>query len=119
MLMHTECSQRILRRPDRMERLILPYIPQLDLSITAPTDEFSQPAPLQMHIGDPLFVVAPDFDHGHGGAKTLVEDADRAVAIAADEDIAGDLVRGEGGDAGAGAGGDVLSCLASSMKKNR
>ncbi len=62
-----------------------------------------------MHIGNPLFVVAPHFDHGHGGAKTLVEDTDCTVAVAAHEDVAGDLVRGEGGDAGAGAGGDVLS----------
>lgn len=92
-----------------MQRRILPDVPQLDLSVSAPTDEFSQSAPLQMHVGDPLFVVAPDFDHGHGGAKTLVEDANCAVAVAAYEDIAGDLVRGEGGDAGAGAGGDILS----------
>lgn len=102
-----------------MERLILPDIPQLDLSISTTTNEFSQPTPLQMHIGDPLFVVAPDFDHGHGGAKTLVEDADCAISVAAYKDITGDLVRGEGGDTGAGAGGDVLSCLASYIKKGR
>lgn len=41
MLMHTERPQRILRRPDRMERLILPDIPQLDLSISTTTNEFS------------------------------------------------------------------------------
>ena len=61
--MHSQRPQRILRRPDRMQRLILPDIPQLDLAVPAPAHEFPQSAPLHMHIRDPLFVFAPDFDH--------------------------------------------------------
>lgn len=61
-----------------------------------------------MHVRDPLLVVAPNFDHRHGGTETLVEDPDGAIAVAAYEDVAGHLIGGQGGDAGAGAGGNVL-----------
>jgi len=61
-----------------------------------------------MDTRDPLLVAAPMLDHGHGGFFASVEDADGAVAVAGAEDVAGYLVGGEGGDAGAGAGGDVL-----------
>lgn len=62
-----------------------------------------------MHIRDPLLVVAPTFDHCLLRAETLIEDADSAVAVAAYKDVASYLVGSKGGDAGAGAGGDVLN----------
>ncbi len=54
-----------------------------------------------MHVRDPLFMLTPDFDHCQCGLQTLIKDSDRAVAVAADEDVAGDLIGGEGCDAGA------------------
>ena len=112
MLVHTQRPQRILRRPYRMQWLILPDIPKLDLAVSATTNKFPKTTPLQMYVRDPLFVVAPDFDHCHCGAQALVEDTDGAVAVAAHENIAGDLVRSQRGNAGAGAGGDILNYLA-------
>ena len=108
MLMHAQRPQHLPRRLNRPERGIQPNIPQLDLAVPTAADEFAQPPALHVHVGDPLFVFAPGFDHGGAGFEALVEDADDAVAEAGDEDVAGDLVGGEGGDAGAGAGGDVL-----------
>lgn len=61
-----------------------------------------------MHVGDPLFVPTPTFNHGHLGLFTDVEDPNGAVAIACAEDVPGYLIRGQGGDAGAGAGGNIL-----------
>lgn len=112
MLMHAQRPQHLPRRLHRPKRRIQPKIPQLDLAVATAADEFAQPPPLHMHVGDPLLVLAPGFDHGGAGFETLVEDADDAVAEAGDEDVAGHLVRGEGCDAGAGASGDVLVRLA-------
>ncbi len=91
-----------------MQWLILPDIPQLDLSIPAPANQFPQATSLHMNVRDPLFMLAPDLDHCQGRLHALIEDADGAITVAADEDVAGDLIGGEGGDARAGAGGDVL-----------
>ena len=66
-----------------------------------------------MDAGDPLLVSAPVFDHGHGGSFAGVEDADGAVAVAGAEDVAGDLVGGQGCDAGTRSGGDVLCVILS------
>jgi len=69
-------------------------------------------------VGDPLLVAAPVLHHRRRGFLARVEDADGAVAVAGAEDVAGDLVGGEGCDAGAGAGGDVLSwVLVGSMER--
>ena len=91
-----------------MQRLILPDIPQLDLSIPAPANKFPQATSLHMYVRDPLFMLAPDLDHCQRWLHTLIEDAYGAIAVAADEDVAGDLIGGKGRDARAGAGGDVL-----------
>lgn len=109
--MHTQRPQHPLRRLNSPERGIQPNVPQLDLAIATPAHEFAQAPALHVHVGDPLLVVAPGLDHGGAGLEALVEDADDAVAEAGDEDVAGDLVRGQGGDAGAGACGDVLGRL--------
>ena len=61
--MHRQRPESIFSGPYRPQRLILPNIPQLDLSVPTPTDQFSEAATLHMHICDPLFVVAPAFDH--------------------------------------------------------
>ena len=107
-LVHGQRAQRVLGRPDRPQRLVLADVPELDLAVAAAADQLAQAAALHVHVGDPLLVVAPAFDHGLLGAEALVEDADGAVAVAAYEDVACDLVRGEGCDAGTGAGGNVL-----------
>ena len=39
-------------------------------------------------------MISPDLDHGEGGLEALVENADGTIAVSADEDIAGNLVRG-------------------------
>ena len=61
-----------------------------------------------MHVSDPLFVLAPTFDHRHLGFLADIKDPDGTVAVACAEDVPGDLIRGQGGDAGAGAGGNIL-----------
>ena len=47
-----------------------------------------------MHVGDPLFVLTPTFDHGHLGLFTDIEDPDGAVTVASTEDISGYLIGG-------------------------
>ena len=108
MLMHGQGAQRILCGAHRAKRLVLADVPELDLAVAAAGDEFAETAALHVDVCDPLLVVAPAFDHGLLGAEALIEDTDGAVAVAAHEHVAGDLVRGEGCDAGARASGDVL-----------
>ena len=68
-------------------------------------DEFAHAASLEMTTYDPGFMVRtsinPIHDHGIAGSETLVVGADAAVPEPGDEDVAFDLVGGEGGDAGA------------------
>ena len=92
--MHAQRPQHIPRRPDCPQRRIHANIPQLDLSVAAPANQFPQPPSLHMHVGDPLLVLAPGLDHGGAGLEALVEDADDAVAEAGDKDVARDLVGG-------------------------
>jgi len=108
MLMHTQRPHRITRRRNLPHRSILPNIPQFDLAIPASRDQFSEAATLHMDVGDPLLVTPPMLHHCHRRLFARVEDANCAVAVAGAEDVAGDLVGGEGCYAGAGAGGDVL-----------
>jgi len=108
MLMHTQRPQRIPHRPYLPHRPLPPYIPKHNLPIPTPRNQLAESPSLHMHPRDPLLVAAPMLDHGHGGFFASVEDADGAVGVAGAEDVAGYLVGGEGGDAGAGAGGDVL-----------
>ena len=110
--MHTQRPQRILRRSNRVQRLILPDIPKLDLAVPTATDQLAESTTLHVHVGDPLLMVAPDFDHRHCRTQALVEDADGTVAITANEHISGYLVGGERGYAGPRAGRDVLQELA-------
>lgn len=106
--MHAQRPQHLARGLDRPQRRVHPNIPQLDLAVAAAADELAQPPALHMHVRDPLLVVAPGLDHGGGGLEPLVEDAHDAVAEPGHEHVARHLVRGERGDAGAGARGDVL-----------
>lgn len=85
--MHRHRPERIPRRNNGPQRLIPANIPKLDLPIATTTDQLSQPSTLHMDVCDPLFVLAPDFDHGLLRAETLIEDSDRAVAVAGYEDI--------------------------------
>lgn len=96
---------------DRFHRadLVPPaQVPQLHLAVAAPGDEFAQAAALHVHVGDPLLVLLPELDHGLLRRGALVEDAEGAVAVAGDEDLAGHGVGGEGRERGGGAGGDFL-----------
>jgi hypothetical protein len=45
-----------------------------------------------MHVGDPLFVLFPDFDHGSGGFLTLVIHSNGTVTESGNKDVAFDLV---------------------------
>lgn len=106
--MHTHRPERIPRRLHRPDTLIHPDIPQLNFAIPTPGDQLTLPTALQVHIGDPLSVLLPALHHCGGGFLALVVDADGAVAEAGNEDVAFNLVGGEAGYAGAGAGGNVL-----------
>lgn len=94
MLMYAQRPHRIPCRLDLPYGLILPDIPQLDLSVPAPGDKFPEAPALHVDAGDPLLVPAPVLHHCHRGFLAHVEDADRAVAVAGAENVAGDLVGG-------------------------
>ena len=91
-LMHRHCPECIPRCNDRPQRLIPPNIPELDLPIATSTNQLSKPSTLHMHVCDPLFMLAPDLDHRLLGTKTLIENADRTIAVAGHEDVTGYLV---------------------------
>ena len=113
MLMHAQRPHRIARGRNLPHGFVLPNVPQLDLAVPRSADQLPEPTALHVHVGDPLLVLAPAADHGKGGLLAGVEDANGAVAVAGAEDVAGDLVRGQGCDAGAGARGDVLVLVVS------
>ncbi len=71
-------------------------VPELDFAAAAPADEFALSAALEVDVGDPLFVLFPDLDHGCGGLLALVVDADCSVAETSYKDIAFDLVGCQG-----------------------
>ncbi len=93
--MHAETAERILSSPDRAHALIHADIPELDLAAATAADQLALAAALQMDVGDPLPVLAPDLDHRRGGLEALVVDAHGAVAEAGREDLALDLVGGQ------------------------
>lgn len=86
--MHAQSPQCVLRRHYLLNGLLHPDIPQFDLAVPTPRHELSVTSTLQMHISDPLLVLAPAPCHCHGGFQALVEDADGAVAVAGAEDVA-------------------------------
>ena len=92
--MNAQGPQHVFRRRHGVQRGILADIPQFDLTVAASTDQFSQASSLHMNVGNPLLVFSPNFDHCHGGFQPLVEDPNRTIPIASDENIARDLVRG-------------------------
>jgi hypothetical protein len=108
MLMRTRRPQ-ICRRLNNPQRPIHPNIPQLHLPIPARAQQLPLPPPLHMHALDPhpIALILPLLDHGLLRLVAGIKDADRAVAEAGHEDVARHLVRGERGDAGAGAGVDI------------
>lgn len=87
------CS--LLHRSNRPNLLLPSEIPQLDFAVSTPGDEFTETTALHMYIRDPLIVFAPDFDHGKSGLHALVEDADGAVTVTGDDDVALDGISGE------------------------
>jgi hypothetical protein len=95
------CARMRIQGLNRLNRRIHTNVPEPDLAIPGARDEFAHAAALHMDVCDPLLVVAPAFDHGDAGFEALVDEADGAVAEAGSEDVAGDLVGGQGCDAGA------------------
>lgn len=63
MFMNAQRAERILRRVRGGNRVIEPEVPEADFAVATARDEFAEAAALHVHVGDPLFVVAPDFDH--------------------------------------------------------
>ncbi len=61
-----------------------------------------------MHVCNPLLVLSPHLDHSGLGLFARIEDSDGTIAIAGAKDIAGDLIRGQRCDTGAGASRDIL-----------
>ena len=108
MLVDTQRPHCVACGRDLPDRVILPDIPQLHLSVPRPADQLPEPTTLHVHVGDPLLVLSPTSNHGQGRLLAGIEDADDAVAVASAKDVASDLVGGQGGYTGAGAGRDVL-----------
>ena len=96
--MHAQRPQRVPRGLHRGEGSLHPEIPEFDFSIAAARDQFPESPPLHVHVGDPLLVFAPDFDHGGCGSEPLVEDSDCPVAESGHKYVPRDLVRGQGCD---------------------
>ena len=61
--MDAQRAQRVLRRVRRGDRVIETQVPQADFAVATAGDELAEAAALHVHVGDPLLVVAPDFDH--------------------------------------------------------
>ena len=108
MLVNAEGTQRVLGCLDGANLVLHPDIPQLDLPIATGADELAHTSALHVHIRDPLLVAAVTLDHGVDGLLALVIDLDLAVAEASDEDVARDLIGGEGCDAGVRTRGKLL-----------
>ena len=113
--MHIQRPHRIPRRHNFPHRIIFPDIPQSDFSIATSTHQFAEATALHVDACDPLLVATPVLDHRHGWSFAGVEDADGAIAVTGAEDVAGDLIGGQGCNAGTGAGGDVLWMMVFSM----
>lgn len=93
--MDAQGPQHVFRRGHGVKRGILADIPKFDLPVATPTNQFSQTSSLHVNVGNPLLMFSPYFDHCHGRFQPLVKDTDRTIPIATNENIAGDLVRGE------------------------
>ena len=98
---------RRVHRGDRLQRLFGADVPDHDFAQALGRDELTRAATLHVHARDPAVVLVPDADHGVAPVEAPVVDAEGAVAEAGDEDVAGDLVGGQAGDAGGAAGGDL------------
>jgi len=94
-LVHAERFEVIARGLDGLNAAVHANVPELDFAIAAPGDKLALSAALEVHVGDPLFVLFPNLDHGSGRLLALVIDAHGAVAEAGDEDVAFDLIRCE------------------------
>lgn len=90
--MHTQRPHRIARRRNLPDGIIFAEIPQFHLAVPASGQQFSEASTLHVDAGDPLLVATPMLHHRHRRFLTSVEDADRAVAVAGAEDVAGYLV---------------------------
>lgn len=64
MLMDTQRPHCVTCGRNLANRVILPNIPQLHLSIPRSADQLPKTTTLHMHVGDPLLVLSPTSDHG-------------------------------------------------------
>lgn len=90
--MDAQGSEGIFGGQDGRERVVHAEIPQFHLAVAAARDELSQTAALHVDIGDPLFVLTPDLDHGCGRLQSLIEDTNGAVTKSSNKDVASYLV---------------------------
>lgn len=91
-LVDAERAEMVSRCLDRLDALVHPNIPQLDLAAAAAAHQLALSAALQMSVGDPLLVFLPHLDHGSGGFLALVVYTNGAVAEARNKNIALHLV---------------------------
>jgi hypothetical protein len=106
--MNTESPQVVCCCHDRLHTLVHANVPKLDLATAAAAHEFALTTSLQVHVGDPLLVLFPDFDHGSGRLLALVVNSNRTIAKTGYKDITLYLIRREGGNAGSRACRDIL-----------
>ena len=97
--MNAECTERILCGHDAPNFISHADVPKLNLAVPTTADEFPHPTTLHMDIDDPLLVRAISLFQCRCWSLTLIEDTDCTIAIASNEDIARNLVRGQGCDA--------------------
>ena len=90
--MHAQAAKSVLCCPDRLYAAVHPYVPQLDFATSAPADELSLAATLQMNVCDPLLVLFPDSHQGSLGFLALIVHANGTVTESSNEDVSFNLI---------------------------
>ena len=96
--MNTQGAKCSLGRSDAPYLVRHTNVPQLDLTIAAPTDQFSHTATLHMDVRDPLLMAAVAAYHRFRGLLALIKDLDLAVAESGDKNVASNLIGSQSSD---------------------
>lgn len=91
--MHAQRSEVVCGGLDGLDRLVHTNVPQLDFTVSTSGDELTLPTALEMHVGYPLSVFFPYFDHGGSRLLTLVVNSYGTIAKTGYEDVSFNLVR--------------------------
>jgi hypothetical protein len=91
-LVNAQSAQSVCSGSDLRKRDVHSQIPQSDFAVSTAGDQLSQTPSLHVHVGDPLLVIAPHFDHCRRRLHALVENSDGAVTESSHKDVACDLV---------------------------